>query len=181
MAKTDSKRTLEVMADMKKEFDRLELFVLGDTNPLDAEQMLRVLRILNDGERRTDFLIHFVMEYNEGSVTITPPPPGKTDPPSPPTDGQPIIIEESEPTRQTRKAKKSDNTELLETGNATGGDAAVPTARKERPLTLSRGLGHRTDGVHVEVSPERRRTLQETQEDIQRTLAERRRERGGTG
>jgi len=183
MAKTYSKRILEVLANIKKESERLELSILGDMDPTDAEMIVRVLRILNDEERRTDFLIHFVMEFNEGSITITPPPPGKTDPPSSPTDGQPIIIEEGEPTRQTRRAKKGDNTELLETGNAaTGEDIAVSTARKEQPLTLSRGLAHRNDGVHIQVSSERqRRTLQETERDIQRVLAERRRERGETG
>lgn len=171
MATLKGQRTLKALDEIKKERDYLEDSVLGgEVDPDDAEIMLRVLRIMNNRDgRRATFLYHFVMEFNEGSITITPPPPGKTDPPPPSEKGEEkeeekIVVGSND---DIPSHARGDDTVAFNTEH---GGAPAPTVETRQPLALSRGYAHRRDGVHVETYPRDDSNISEDTETRQQRL-----------
>ena len=174
MAKTKSQRTLKVLDEIKQECDYLGDAVLGgEVDPDDAEIVLRVLRLMNDRDgRRATFLYHVVMEFNEGSITITPPPPTAIESFPPPGEGQKIIVEPSGGSRG------EDTVAFDATGSGNG------AAGERQPLALTRSLAHRRDGVYVEARHEDSSSVPEdptetTQQRFERLREEIQRHRNG--
>lgn len=175
MAETKSSKTLRVLENIKREYLHLENSILGgEVDPDDAEIVLRVLRLMNNRDgRRATFLYHVVMEFNEGSITITPPPATATDSFPPPDEGQKIIVEPAS------NAKKGEDTVAFDmTGS---GDGA---AGERQPVVLTRSFAHRRDGVYVNAHHEDGASVSDdpaetTQQRFERLREEIRRHRDG--